>query len=66
MTTDAGSAHPITVVSALSVALKGCRYSESAPQEAVDKIDADIPGLLSEENKNVADGILAWMKKELA
>ncbi|SAM08549.1 hypothetical protein [Absidia glauca] len=66
MTTDAGSAHPITVVSALSVALKGCRYSESAPQEAVDKIDADIPGLLSEENKNVADGILVWMKKELA
>ncbi|CAO3586586.1 unnamed protein product [Absidia cylindrospora] len=65
MTTDSVSAHEVTVVSALSIALKGCRYSERAAQDAIDKISMEIPGLINEENKAIADGIIAWMKNKL-
>ncbi|CAO3584568.1 unnamed protein product [Absidia cylindrospora] len=59
------SAHEVTVVSALSIALKGCRYSEQAAQDAIDKISMEIPGLINEENKTIADGIIAWMTTKL-
>ncbi|KAI8084771.1 uncharacterized protein BX664DRAFT_266154 [Halteromyces radiatus] len=65
MSTDAISAHEVTVVSALSIALKGCRYSEHAPQDAIDKINLEIPGLINEENKIIADEIIEWMRSRL-
>jgi lipoate-protein ligase A len=66
MTTDSTGANEVTLVSALSIALKGCRYSELAGQDAIDKISADIPGLVNEGNKDIADGIITWIQDKLA
>jgi lipoate-protein ligase A len=66
MTTDSTGANEVTLVSALSIALKGCRYSELAGRDAIDKIGADIPGLVNEENYNIANGIVTWIHEKLA
>ncbi|KAI8328972.1 hypothetical protein BC941DRAFT_463836 [Chlamydoabsidia padenii] len=66
MSTDSIGADQVTLVSALSLALKGCRYSQLAGQDAIDKISADIPGLVNEENVIIVNGIINWMKDKLA
>ncbi|KAI8070501.1 hypothetical protein BC940DRAFT_236025 [Gongronella butleri] len=64
-TTDAVGAHEVTVVSALEVALKGCRYSHDAPQQAIEKINQEIPGLITNENMDIASELISWLRKRL-
>ncbi|KAI9309022.1 hypothetical protein BJ944DRAFT_155082 [Cunninghamella echinulata] len=65
MTTDSKGAHELTIVSAMSLALKGCKYSEDAVQDAIEKIQLEIPGLINGENIDIVNDLNFWMKNKL-
>ncbi|KAI8977173.1 hypothetical protein BDF20DRAFT_906358 [Mycotypha africana] len=54
-----------TITAAISVALEGLPYSHSAVDKALQKVDAEIPGLINPENEHVAFSIRDWLQKRL-
>ncbi|KAL0079281.1 hypothetical protein J3Q64DRAFT_1645171 [Phycomyces blakesleeanus] len=63
--TNSAGAHEVTVVSAISVGLKGCRYSPNAVKEAAAKITSEIPGLISAENEHLVEDMDRWLSNKL-
>ncbi|ORY91037.1 hypothetical protein BCR43DRAFT_498395 [Syncephalastrum racemosum] len=65
LTTSAAGAHEVTVASAIGVALRGTRYSDTAVQEALQKINQEIPGLINPENEAIAEELTRWLQQGL-
>ncbi|KAG0175033.1 Biotin/lipoate A/B protein ligase [Apophysomyces sp. BC1034] len=64
LSTTSLGAHEVTVVSAISVALRGCHYSDQAVNDAVRKINEEIPGLINPENEAIARELATWLQNK--
>ncbi|KAI8140790.1 hypothetical protein BJV82DRAFT_645542 [Fennellomyces sp. T-0311] len=62
---DAADAQSVTVLSAISNALRGCRYSEKAMETALEKINTNVPGLINPENEEIVQQLVQWINKRL-
>ncbi|KAI9271904.1 hypothetical protein BDA99DRAFT_433492 [Phascolomyces articulosus] len=62
---NASGAHEVIILSAISNALRECHYSENAMKEAIEKINTNIPGLISAENQNIVDELCEWINPRL-
>ncbi|KAI9316088.1 hypothetical protein BX666DRAFT_2047007 [Dichotomocladium elegans] len=63
--TQATGANEVIILSALSNALVGCRYSEDPVGAAVSKIHSNVPGLLNAENEVVIVQVAQWLSNKL-
>jgi hypothetical protein len=53
-------------VSKLNIAnILGCNYSEFAVQQAIEKIETQVPGLINSENCHIANDIEHWLTDRL-
>ncbi|KAI8887134.1 hypothetical protein K501DRAFT_283428 [Backusella circina FSU 941] len=57
--------HEPTITAALSVSLQGCNYSEFVVQQAIEKIETEVPGLINSENCHIANDIEHWLSDRL-
>ncbi|KAF7723213.1 Biotin/lipoate A/B protein ligase [Apophysomyces ossiformis] len=64
LSTTSLGAHEVTVVSAISVALRGCRYSDQAVDDAIRKINQEIPGLINPENESIITDVATWLRNK--
>ncbi|CAO0790088.1 unnamed protein product [Mucor circinelloides] len=57
--------HEPTIAAAISVALEGLPYSQFAVDEAIEKINTEVPGLINSENDHIAKDISNWLQARL-
>ncbi|KAI8645237.1 hypothetical protein BD408DRAFT_412031 [Parasitella parasitica] len=57
--------HEPTIAAAISVALEGLPYSHSSAEEAIAKINTEVPGLIGSENDHIAKDISNWLQARL-
>ncbi|KAI7856740.1 hypothetical protein BDC45DRAFT_436839 [Circinella umbellata] len=62
---NATGAHEVTILSAISNALRDCRYSKNAIEAAVEKINANVPGLINSENEKIVEELAQWINPRL-
>ncbi|KAI9485521.1 MAG: hypothetical protein EXX96DRAFT_474862 [Benjaminiella poitrasii] len=65
ITTDKDMMHESTITAAISVALEGLSYSRFAVDEAINKIQRDVPGLINLDNKHISRDIRNWLYDRL-
>lgn len=53
------------LTAAISVALEGLPYSDAVIEQAIEKIDKEVPGLIHSDSKYVVDDIRQWLKDRL-
>jgi lipoate-protein ligase A len=57
--------HEPTIAAAISVALEGLPYSQFVVDEAIEKINSEVPGLINSENDHIAKDISNWLQTKL-
>ncbi|KAG1464361.1 hypothetical protein G6F46_000804 [Rhizopus delemar] len=65
ITTDSKGAYEPMLTAAISVALEGLPYSDAVIEQAIEKIDKEVPGLIHSDSKYVVDDIRQWLKDRL-
>lgn len=65
ITTDSKGAYEPMLTAAISVALEGLPYSDVVIEQAIEKIDKEVPGLIHSDSKYVVNDIRQWLKDRL-
>ncbi|KAI8368161.1 uncharacterized protein BYT42DRAFT_585514 [Radiomyces spectabilis] len=65
LSTGSGDADQVTIISAIGVALEGCRYSQNAVMDAIEKIKIEIPGLINSGNQSIVNDVKEWLHSRL-